>query len=380
MDPIVIIGSGLAGYTVAKEYRKLKKDAVVLITRDDGAFYSKPMLSNGLAKNKSAEQLVTASAAKMSEENDIQIKRNTSIMNIDLTDKKLLTSEGEEITYSQLVLATGASPIELNVDLDVSVAKKLFQVNSLQDYALFRGALLTSKRIAIIGTGFIGCEFANDLARAGYKIDIIGPSNSPLDKWIPKEVGEFLQNALSAMGVQWHLGTRITSIQSTESGVLLALANGKKLEADIVLSAIGLKPNLKLAESVGIKTNRGILVDKFLHCSEKDIFALGDCAELDGDILPFILPLMTEARALANTLAGTASEVIYPIMPIIVKTPASPLIICPPVKNLAGRWVIETSETGVKASFLDKHEQLQGFSLIGTAVSQKQDLVKVLQR
>jgi len=377
MDPIVIIGSGLAGYTVAKEYRKLKSDDVVLITQDDGAFYSKPMVSNALVKNKTSEQLVIASAVKMSEDNNLRVKCNTSVTNINLAEKKLITSSGDELVYSQLVLATGAMPIE--IDLEASVAKKLFHVNSLQDYALFRDALESSKRVAIIGSGFIGCEFANDLAQAGYKVDIIGKSEYPLDKWVPEAVGEFLKNALSSVGVRWHLQTTLESVHATKNNVSLLLKNGAKIEADIILSAIGLKPNLKLAERVGIKTRRGILVDKFLHTSEKGIFALGDCSELDGHILPFILPLMTEARALAKTLTGIATAVEYPVMPVVVKTPVSPLVICPHDKGIAGRWVIEASETGVKACFQDKNKQLRGFCLIGDRISEKQSLAKLLK-
>lgn len=376
MDPIVIIGSGLAGYTVAKEYRKLRKDDVVIITRDDGTFYSKPMLSNALEKKKTAELLATASAAKMSEDIDIRVIRNTIISEIDSSDKTIVTSSGSKIGYSQLVLAVGALPIEIDVDSEVS--KKVFHVNSLQDYAVFRKELDACKRIAIIGPGLIGCEFANDLAQAGYDVDIIGPSEYPLEKLVPVEVGEFLKDSLSAIGVQWHLKATVENMSANEEGVLLSLTNGEKIKADIILSAIGLKPNLDLAVQAGININRGVLVDKFLHTSERDIFALGDCAELDGHVLPFILPLMTEARSLAKTLAGTATAVVYPTMPIVVKTSVSPIVACPPAENLAGRWNVEPSDAGVKAVFFDNHDKLKGFCLIGDTISEKQNLLKDL--
>ena len=380
MNPIVIIGSGLAGYTVAKEYRKLKKNDVLIITQDDGAFYSKPMLSNGIAKNKTAEQLVTSSSVAMSESIDIRVSRNTVVSRIDLSEKKLITESGNEIEYSQLVLATGAIPNEIDAvtNIDADTAKKIFHINSLQDYAIFRSALEQSKRIAIIGPGLIGCEFANDLAQAGYNVDVIGPSSYPLDKLVPGEIGEFIKNSLSAIGVQWHLQTTVESIQKSAAGLLLKLTNNETIEADIILSAIGLRPNLALAELAGIKVNRGILVDNFLHTSESGIYALGDCSELNGDVLPFILPLMVEARALAKTLAGMATEVVYPVMPVVVKTPACPLVICLPDKSLAGRWTTESTELGIKACFHDKYKQLKGFCLIGNAVAEKQSLTKLL--
>ncbi|MBN4080690.1 FAD-dependent oxidoreductase [Beggiatoa alba] len=382
MDPIVIIGTGLAGYTVAKAYRKIKNDEVMLVSRDDGAFYSKPMLSNGFAFNKTAVELATASATKMAETHDIRVLKNTTINAIKLSDKKILTARGDLFAYRQLVLATGANPRPLKVD--PSVEKKVFHVNSLQDYALFREALEKSKRIAIIGTGLIGCEFANDLIMAGYSVDVMGPNTYPLSALVPECVGNFLKQALSSQGVKWHLQTKLESMQNNETGIQLKMSNGSIIEADIVLSAIGLRPNSALAEKAGIKVNRGIVVDEFLRTSAPDVYALGDCAEVEGQVLPFILPLMTAARALAKTLAVEDTRLKYPVMPVVVKTPASPLVICTPLKNTTGnertgRWHFESTESGISARYHNEHDQLEGFCLIGESVSKKQALVKEIQ-
>jgi len=159
---------------------------------------------------------------------------------------------------------------------------------------------------------------------------------------------------------------------------VLELSGGKTLEADVVLSAIGLKPETSLADAAGIKTARGIVVDRLLQSSEPDIYALGDCAEVEGQVFMYVMPLMQCARALAKTLAGESTEVNYPAMPTVVKTPACPCAVAPPVAGNEGEWQIEKNEQGVKAIYIDKEGKLLGFALLGEALSEKLALTKLL--
>jgi len=167
-SPIVIIGTGLAGYTLAREIRK--RDAQVplcLITRDDGAFYSKPMLSNAMAKHKSADDLATASVDRMRDDLAAQIHNHTTVIGIDSNHQQLELENGKVVAYGQLVLAVGAQPI--TPPLQGNGAERVISVNSLHDYRRFRQQIESQQRIAIIGPGLIGCEFANDLILAGYE-------------------------------------------------------------------------------------------------------------------------------------------------------------------------------------------------------------------
>ncbi len=375
-EPVVIIGTGLAGYNLAREIRKCAQDIpLALITRDDGAFYSKPMLSNGFAKNKTAADLPMGDADKMRSEFNASIYTQVSVTAIDTDNNVISLDTGDDLAYAKLVLAVGAGPIHFPMAGDA--VDRIYTVNNLQDYDKFREAIAGKKSVAIIGPGLIGCEFANDLASAEYEVHVIGPDEAPLERLLPPQAGEALQRALGELGIQWHLKTVVKAIDKQNDQFKLKLDNGDEVVADIVLSAIGLKPDLELARKAGLKTNRGIVVDRLLKTSEENIHALGDCAEVEGLVLPFVMPLMQGARSLAATLTGKNTEVTYPAMPVAVKTPGHPVVVSPPPFDAPGEWEEEVFEDGVKALFM-AGEDLLGFALTGSAVAEKQALTKLL--
>lgn len=375
--PIIIIGSGLAGYNVAREFRKLNTSTeLVLITDNAADFYSKPMLSNALVKNKKPEELPIANAEKMASDLNAKILKHTRIEKIGRNNNIVHTSNNEAIKYSQLVLALGASTITLPITGNAE--DKIISVNDLASYSDFRNAITGKKKIAIIGAGLIGCEFANDLILSDYDVSVIGLAELPLDGLLPGQAGEYLKAALAEQGVNWHLGQQAKKINFTESVFNIELENGTTFEVDVVLSAIGLKPNIKIAKEAGLAVNKGIVVNQYLETNHKGIFALGDCAEVAGLCLPYVMPLMNSARAIAKSLNGEMTAVLYPAMPVVVKTPSCAVVVAPPASDVEGEWTIKKDEFGVHAQYFDKAGKLQGFALIGKAVEDKQTLTKEL--
>lgn len=375
--PLIIIGSGLAGYTLAREFRKRDTDApLYIITADDGAFYSKPMLSNAVARQKQPDELVTASDEKMAQDLQATVLPHTRVESLDPATHTLRTDSGDTLAWRDLVLAVGARPIPMQ--MAGNATGQIRQVNSLADYRNFRTAIVGHPRIAILGPGLIGCEFANDLIQGGCRVSVIGPDVAPLGRLVPPAIGTALQQALAAIGVDWHLGTSVTTVHQVGDELVLQLASGTELRADVVLSAIGLQPDTRLADAAGLATKHGLVVDRLLQTSQPHIYALGDCAEVQGLVLPFVLPLMQCARALAATLAGTPTPVTYPAMPVVVKTPAWPLVVAPPPPGVTGAWDITTLGTGLRALFTDTEGALRGFALGGDAGSEKQALAKQL--
>ncbi len=376
MQPIVIIGSGLAGYTLAKEVRKLAPDvALHIVTRDDGAFYSKPMLSNALAKGKTAQTLATATAEQMAAQLHAVVWTLAEVTAIDVAARSV-TARGETFGYDKLVLAVGAEPIRPPLEGDGAAA--VYSVNDLADYARFRERIEHARRIAVIGPGLIGCEFANDLVQAGKAVTVIGPSSTPLDRLLPATAGQALQKALAAAGVEWRLGVTAQRVDRHGDALSLQLSDGGVVEADAILSAVGLRPSTALARAADIKVNRGIAVDRYLESSAPAVYALGDCAEVEGLVLPFVMPIMQAARALAQTLAGKRTAVSYPAMPVVVKTPAHAVVVSPPPPGREGRWEISGDDQGVRALYRDANNTLLGFALTGTATADKQALTKEL--
>jgi rubredoxin---NAD+ reductase len=370
--PVVIIGSGLAGYHVAKEFRKHDAGTPLqLLTADGGDFYSKPMLSNALGRGMTPAQLASAGPEQMAMQLKAEIRSRTTVTAIDVAARTLRMVNGAQV-WSRLVLAVGASQISLPIEGDA--AGGILTVNSLEDFARFSQAVASARRVAVIGPGLIGCEFANDLCSTGRKVTVIGPDATPLGRLLPPQAGALLQQALADAGIEWRLGTSARAITRRNQGYILDLDDGSDVEADVVLSAIGLRPNVALAEQAGIRAGRGILVDRFLRTSAEDIFAIGDCAEIDGRVMPFVMPIMFGARALGRTLAGDPARVEYPVMPVVVKTPAHPVVVCPPAPGSDGEWEEARVGNGMRALFRSKEGVLLGFALTGEAVAEKQKL------
>jgi rubredoxin-NAD+ reductase len=252
-------------------------------------------------------------------------------------------------------------------------------VNDLGDYARFRAAIKGKHRVAILGAGLIGCEFANDLAIGGHAVDVIDLAPLPLGRLLPEAPALALREALSAVGVRWHMGRRTAAIEHDGGALRVVFEDGSAIGTDTVLSAVGLVPRTALARAAGLGVKRGIVVDHHLRSSAPDIYALGDCAEVAGLVLPYVMPIMHAARALAATLAGKEQAVRYPAMPVMVKTPALATVVCPPPLDASGNWASTASDGGMQSLFRDKTGRLLGFALTGNAQSDKARLAKELE-
>lgn len=377
MNPVIIVGTGLAGYNLAKEFRKQDKEqALTLLTFDDGRNYSKPMLSTGFTKDKTPDQLAMADAETMASQLDATVVTGVSVSSIDPAAHELHLDNGEVLPYSQLVLAWGAEVFRPPLEGDA--LDQVYSVNDLMDYARFRDALVDKKKVAVVGGGLIGCEFANDLTNGGFEVEVIEPLGRPLPTLLPEQASLAVQKGLEAIGVQFRFGPYVKAVNHNADALELTLSDGSTTAADIVVSAIGLRPRIKVAEAAGIAVNRGVKVDRFLRTNVADIYALGDCSEVEGNVMLYVLPLMAGARALAKTLAGTETAVAYGPMPVAIKTPACPVVVAPVPNGLDGEWEVEAEGLNVKALFKDTAGTLRGFALTGEATAEKNALAKQL--
>ncbi len=374
MNPVVIIGSGYAGYSVAREFRRRDKEAPLLVmTADDGHFYSKPALSEAFGEAAAARPLVSKTAEQMAAQIKGEVRTAVRVDKIDRGARELFLGN-EIIPYSQLVLAIGADPVRLPVT--AGAAGRAFAVNGLDDYERFREAIAGKKRITILGAGLIGCEFADNLNRAGYSIEVIDLAAYPLSRLVPPENGRFLHDALQRAGVRWRLGAGVSELQTVGDEVRVRSSNGEQWAADVVLSAIGLRPRTALAQAAGLDTHRGIVVDRHLRSSDPHIFALGDCAEVAGHLLPYIAPISLAGKVVAANLAGGDAVVCYPAMPVRVKTPTCPTVVYPPPEDVNGAWTTQSDSTGMQSLFNDVAGTLQGFALSGSCVAQAEALAR----
>lgn len=399
--PIIIIGAGLAGWTTAREFRKLDTTTpVVLITADSGDFYAKPSLSNAYVQKRTPEQLVSTPAAKMAETLNVTLMARARVQSLDTAAHTVSLTQGgamQTLPYLQLVLATGAQPIR--VPVQGNAAGRVQSINSLEDFSAFylgmksaanphaasaRSSQNESNTVVIMGAGLIGCEFANDLLTAGHTVHVVDPSARPLAALLPADAGDELATALAELGVVWHFGATVQAVDSatdanTNRSLRVTLSDGSTIGADAVLSAIGLRADTRLAADAGIACERGVVVDALLQTSAAQVYALGDCAQYASAgqrTLPYVMPIMNAAKALAATLAGTPTPLVFPLMPVSIKTPALPIVIAPPHPALTGGWAAgEDSSTG-HWRFMDSDGVQRGFALTGKQTARRMEQVK----
>lgn len=375
-NPLVVIGSGLSGYTFARQLREYDKQrALTLITADGAEVYSKPLLSNALAKQQTPETLVQKSGEQKAQELGITLMSRCRAQSIDRSARAVHTDRGD-VAYSDLVLAIGARQRRI---LPAGAEPEWVDtVNSLDDYRRWYAKLDDTRRVLLIGAGLIGCEFADDLMSRGIVVELVDPAPWPLVRLLPREAGEALAEAFAASGATLHCGRTVASLARDGDGFVATLDDGTEVRADRVLSAAGLVPETGLARDAGLETAQGIVVDNRLQTSDPHIYAIGDCAQTPAGVLPYILPLMAQARALAQILAGRDIRLTMRAMPVIVKTTSLPVVVCPPAAGLSGEWRPQGEGWHWEAVFYDQQGNPCGFAVTGEALARKGALTKLM--
>jgi rubredoxin---NAD+ reductase len=372
---IVVIGSGLAGFGVLRELRRLSPDAkLTMVTLEDGHFYSKPALSTALAKDKTAETLVTSNAEKMIAQLKLDARIGREAESIDRKGKALCTTGGP-ILYDKLVLAMGATPFRPEIDGDA--AHRAISVNQLEHYAYFREQLPDNSRVLIMGSGLVGTEFANDLITNGYQVTVVDLLPLPLAQLLPPAVGDAVRDALASEGVEWHLGRKLVAInyKGDAPGYIATLDDGTNIEADVVLSAVGLRPSVSLAHEAGIDVGIGIKVNQYGQTSDPDIYAIGDCAEYQHGVSAYVTPIMAAARGIAPSALGTPTEIRFPPLAVQVKTTVFPINLLPPTRGCIGEWhMTESDASGEKHLFIDDGGVVRGYVLTRDKTEQRTEM------
>lgn len=367
LRPLIIIGTGLAGYHLAKAWRLLNPTSpLVMLTQEPGHYYSKPQLSTARTHGKTAESLIMTPVEIMRDQLHAQIFAHARVTGIDPLTREIHfeTPEGaQSLGYEHLVLATGASPNSYPVAPE---HPRHFRINHWHEYESFMQLFPNLKQITLVGSGLVSCELAHDWSDGAHEINVITPDPYPLSRFVPEPIGIALQTALCVKGINWYTQREIVSLDPFDNGFDCRLSTGKSLITEAIVTAIGLSPNIALAQQAQIQTKQGIVVNERLGTSDPHIFALGDCAEINGVCRYFIAPILPCARALAQTLNGNPTAVEIPLVPIVLKVPAYPIVMLPPPADHPGEWQYESTETGIKALYYDTDHHLKGYIVTGS--------------
>ncbi|WP_112167315.1 NADH:flavorubredoxin reductase NorW [Klebsiella sp. WCHKl090539] len=356
-DGIVIIGSGFAARQLVKNIRKQDPNIpLTLIAADSMDEYNKPDLSHVVSRGQNADDLTLQTAGEFAEQYNLRLFPHTWVSDID-ADNKVVKSQDREWRYDKLVLATGATPFIP----PVPGRELMLTLNSQREYGAAQSQLRDAKRVLIVGGGLIGCELAMDFCRAGKAVTVVDNSASVLSALMPPEASSRLQHRLTDMGVHLMLKSQLESLAQSADGIRVTLDRQRTVTVDAVIAAAGLRPETALARHAGLKTHRGVVVNSQLQTSHPAIYALGDCAEINGMVLPFLQPILLSAMCLGKNLLAQQGELKLPPMLVKVKTPDLPLHLAGDTRREDLTWNIIAAKDGLVAKGVDAENQLRAF-------------------
>ena len=273
LSSVMIVGGGAAGYAAATTLRDEGFTGLVTIfSADEFLPCDRPNLSKGYLAGASFDESNLLKPAQFYRDNHIDVRLNTPIANIDVARREIESVDGHRYAYDALLLATGARPVPLAIpgaDL-----QHVHYLRTLADSHSLVAAAQSAHRAVVIGASFIGLEVASSLRSRGLEVDVVGPETIPMERVLGAKVGGFLRGLHEEHGVTFHLGTIAARID--ETGVMLA--NGNRIDADLVVIGIGVRPETGLADRAGLEVDQGVVVDQYLETSQPGIYAAGDIA------------------------------------------------------------------------------------------------------
>ena len=365
---VLIIGSGYAGWQAAEAIRNENSEAVItLLTADDGTVYPKPALSMALSQNRTPDDLPEATANEKAAELDLGIKIRTKVMSINTKRKKVMTTTGS-FSYGKLILATGARAMMPKVD--GNAAHNMITINDLSAYKKFYNTLQGIKKVTLVGGGLIATELAEDLRSYGVEVDMIVRGSHLMSQIMPEAISSNLEAKLRDRGVNLIFNSELKEMSESETGYILKTDQGETYETDMVLAAIGIAPNIDLAKKAKLETNMGVCINNYCQSSDQDVYAIGDCAEIDGVVQAYLEPIRRQVKALASHLYGDSTNN-FDVLPTLIKTktPSLSIMLSPPLHATHGNWELNADVGENQRLLYTLDGVVSGFALSGDFVT-----------
>jgi nitrite reductase (NADH) large subunit len=302
-EPLVIVGNGMAAARLVDELAKtaLGRYAIAVIGGEPRLAYNRVLLSSVLAGETASYDIELRPAAWW-RDRGVTLKYGCMATEIDVGRRELKIAGDESVAFSRLVLATGSNPLRLNVpgaDLaGVHTFRDSRDVDLLLALAAFR------KRVVVVGGGLLGLEAAYGLARAGAQVTLVHLMDRLMERQLDVRAADLLKSLVERKGIRILLNANTARIEGEARVEGVEFSDGRRIAADAVVFAAGIRPNTELAKTAGLTVNRGIVVDDQLATSAPDIFAIGECAEHRGTCYGLVEPAYEQAQVLARHLAG----------------------------------------------------------------------------
>jgi NADPH-dependent 2,4-dienoyl-CoA reductase/sulfur reductase-like enzyme/nitrite reductase/ring-hydroxylating ferredoxin subunit len=270
---IVVVGAGAAGNAAAERLRRLGyAGALTMVGADADPPYDRPNLSKDYLAGNAPEEWIPLRPPGYHADLGVDLVTGVAARAIDLAAHTVTLADGRALAWDRLLLATGAEPVRLGCP--GAELPHVFTLRTLADSRAIIRAAAAAKRAVVVGASFIGLEVAAALRQRGLEVAVVAPDARPFEKVLGKEVGDYVRGLHEDNGVDFHLKLTVASIERDH----VTLSNGERLEADLVVAGVGVRPNVELAERAGLALDRGVLVDARLATSAPGVFAAGDVA------------------------------------------------------------------------------------------------------
>jgi nitrite reductase (NADH) large subunit len=302
MTAYVIIGNGVAGTTAAENIRKNDKEGgITIVTEENLPFYYRVRLNEYISGDVTEQDLIAKKDAWYSEQN-IELKTGTRIVGADSTGKNIITEDDQKLSYDRLLVATGSH--SFIPPINGSEKKGIFALRSIQDAHNISDWVKDIEDVVLIGGGLLGLEAGNALTKLGKKVMVVEFFPRLLPRQLDVDGAKRLQAIMEGMGFSFRLGAKTQEITGIDQVKGVQLEGGEELSAEMVIISAGVRPNLEMAESLGLDQDKGIVVDEHLKTNKPDIYAAGDVAAFKG--MPYgIWPAAMEQGEIAGiNMAG----------------------------------------------------------------------------
>ncbi len=271
----LLIGGGLAAGKAVKGIREEDPEgAIILVNKEPRLPYHRPPLSKGLLRGKQAKDEIFLESEEFYDEQGVTTILGTTVESLDLDAKEATLSNEEVIAFEKALLTTGGTPIL--PDFPGSDLPEVYTLRTVVNSLAIREAAETHERAVIVGAGFIGMELAASLTQLGVDVSVVEMMPQLWPRFTDEALAGFFQDTFVDRGITFYLEETVEKILGTEHVEGVKTASGKSLPADFVCVAVGIRPNVALAEEAGLDVNNGVIVNKFLQTSHPDVYAAGD--------------------------------------------------------------------------------------------------------
>lgn len=272
-ESVVIVGGGAAGYAAAQTLRRDGyQGPVTLLSADLALPYDRPNLSKDYLAGTAQPEWIPLQSPTFYEDHRIDVRCESRVIKLDPAQRALTLSDDSRVTYGALLLATGAEPIRLSVP--GATLPHVSVLRTLADCSAMINRIGTAHRCVVVGASFIGLEVAASLRARGLEVQVVAPEARPMERILGEALGDMVRALHESHGVVFHLGATVTQIEPDR----VQLSTGRELAADLVVTGIGVRPEVTLAKEAGLTVDRGVVVDGFLRTNVPNIYAAGDIA------------------------------------------------------------------------------------------------------